>query len=128
VLSVDTLDGPRWELALELLGKRDGIVDLRGLLLYTDPPTEKAGQRLHIEFDCPFDPSQVGRAPHEHLKSIAERELREALAITTSACEEDDRFAALVAQSGVIYEFVYRYGMGGLLVATAGQSGDLTWR
>jgi hypothetical protein len=127
-LSVDTLAGPRWELALELLEKRDGIVNLRGLLLYTDPPTAKVGQRLHVEFDCPFDPSQVGKAPHEQLKSIAERELRNAREIIAAACDEDDRFASVVAQSGVVYEFVHRYGMGGLLVATAGRSGDLTWR
>jgi hypothetical protein len=60
-LSVDTLDGPRWELALELLEKRDGIVDLRGLLLYTDPPTEKGG-------DSAFTSSSTAPLTHRRLE------------------------------------------------------------
>jgi len=96
--------------------------------MYTDPATAKAGRRLHIEFDCPFDPSQVGRADHERVKAFGEQELHTARQVIASACHNDDRFAALVQQSGLVYEFVYRYGMGALLMATAGQSGDLTWR
>jgi hypothetical protein len=127
-LSVDRLDGARWELALELLERGEATVNLRGLVLHTDPATEKAGRRLHIEFNCPIDPSQVGKSPHDRLESVARRELREARQTIETACEEDERFAALVADSGVVYEFVHRYGTGALLVATAGRSGDLSWR
>jgi len=127
-LSVESLDGPRWELALELLERSEAFVVVRGLTLNTDPPTAKTARRLHIEFDCPFDPSQVGKAPDERLRLFAERALAAAREIITSAGDEDDRFAALVAESGVVYEFVHRYGMGALLVATAGRSGPLSWR
>jgi hypothetical protein len=40
----------------------------------------------------------------------------------------DERFSFLVAGSGVVYEVVPRYGMGSLLVATAGRTGDISWR
>jgi hypothetical protein len=127
-ISVDRLDGARWELALELLQSGQATVNLRGLVLRTDPATEKTGRRLHIEFDSPFDPSQVGKSPHDRLESVARPELREARQTIERACDEDERFAALVADSGVVYEFVHRYGMGALLVATAGRSGDLSWQ
>jgi hypothetical protein len=127
-LSVDRLDGPHWELALELLRSGEGTVNLRGLILRTDPVPPKAGRRLHVEFDCPFDPSQVGRSPHDRLESVARHDLHEARQTIESACDEDQRFGALAADSGVVYEFVHRYGMGALLVATAGRSGDLSWR
>jgi hypothetical protein len=127
-ISVDRLDGARWELALEVLQSGEATVNLRGLVLRTDAATEKTGRRLHIEFDCPFDPSQVGKSPHDRLESVARRELREARQTIETACDEDERFDALVADSGVVYELVHRYGMGALLVATAGRSGDLSWR
>lgn len=45
-----------------------------------------------------------------------------------SSCGTDQRFATLVAESDVLYEFVYDYGMGTLLVATARPEGPLTWK
>lgn len=127
-LSVDQLDGPRWELALDLLQRGEAAVNLRGLVLRADTATAKTGRRLHVEFDCPFDPSQVGKSPHDRLESVARHDLQEARQTIQTACDEDERFATLVADSGVVYEFVHRYGMGALLVATAGRSGDLSWR
>ena len=126
-LLVDRLDGPRWELALNLLRSGGGAVNLNGLVLSTDPATPATSRRLHVEFECPFDPSLVNRAPHERLRVVAEDDLGRARA-TIEACSMDERFSALVAGSGVVYEFVHRYGMGSLLVATAGQTGDLSWR
>lgn len=127
-LSLDTLDGPRWELALDLLQRGEGAVNLRGLVLRTDPATAKARQRLHIEFDCPFDPSQVGKSSHDRLESVATQDLEGARHTIETACAEDERFADLVADCGVVYEFVHRYDTGSLLVATAGRAGDLSWR
>jgi len=69
--SVDGLEGPRWELALDLLQRGDKAVNFRGLVLRTDPATAKSRRRLHIEFECPFDPSQVGKSPHDRLESVA---------------------------------------------------------
>lgn len=51
---LDQLDGPRWELARNLLQRGEWAVNLRGLVLRTDTATAKTGRRLHNEFDCPF--------------------------------------------------------------------------
>ena len=127
-LLVDRLDGPRWELALDLLRSGSGAVNLNGLVLSTDPATAAISRRLHVELECPFDPSLVNQAPHERLRVVAENDLGQARATIEEACSLDDRFSALVAGSGVVYEYVHRYGMGSLLVGTAGQTGDLSWR
>ena len=64
----------------------------------------------------------------EQLHSLGNRDLEDARSLIQSVCEEDSRFAALVADSGLVYEFVHDYGMGTLLVATARRSGPLNWR
>ena len=74
-LLVDRLDGPRWELALDLLRSGSGAVNLNGLVLSTDPATAAISRRLHVEFECPFDPSLVNQAPHERLRVVAENDL-----------------------------------------------------
>lgn len=126
--SVEPSDGPSWQLALGLLQRGEGPVNMRGLVLRTDPATAKSARRLHIEFECPFDPSQVGKSSHDRLESIAGRHLDGARQRIEEACTADKRFADLVADSGLVYEFVHRYGIGSLLVATAGRTGDLSWR
>jgi hypothetical protein len=127
-LTIDRLEGSRWDLALQLLETGEGAVNLRGLVLRVDQATPKSGRRMHIEFECPIDPSQVGRAQHERLAHAAERDLQAARETIGLACRADERFAALVSDSGLVYEYVHRYGMGALLVATAGQSGEMSWR
>ena len=127
-LNVKVLEGPRWDLALHLLQTGEGAVGIGELVLTADPATEKAGRRLHIQFPCPFDPSQVGKLSNDQLRSLGIRDLELARETVSSACVVDPRLAALVADSGVVYEFVHQYGMGGLLVATAGRTGDLSWR
>lgn len=101
---------------------------MNGLVLSTDPATATSGRRLHVEFECPFDSSLAGKARHERLRSLADDELGGARATIEEACSEDERFSALVSGSGLVYEFVHRSGMGSLLVATAGRTGDLSWR
>ena len=103
-------------------------MNIRGLVFQADPETATSTRRVHIEFDCPFDPSQVGQAPSDRLRAIGARQLDEARQIVAALCAADDRFTTLIEGSGVVYEFVHRYGMGALLVATAGRSGDLSWR
>ena len=128
VLSVDALEGQRWDAALSMLETGDGAVGLQGLVLSRDLATDKAAPLLHIEIECPFDPSQVGRAPRDRLHDIATRSLAAARQTIGDLAQHDRRFADLVAESGQVYELVHRYGMGALLVATAGASGDLSWR
>jgi hypothetical protein len=67
-------------------------------------------------------------ARREQLHALGNHDLEEARGLIQSACEKDVRFAALVADSGVVYEFVHDYGMGTLLVATARRSGPLDWK
>lgn len=127
-LTVEAPEGPRWELALELLTRGDDAVGLGSLILRTDPATSKAGRRLHIELPCPVDPLPAMESHRERLRALGNRDLDDARGLIESVCEEDARFAALVADSGVVYEYVYDYGMGTLLVATARRWGALDWK
>lgn len=127
-LNVDMAGGPRWELALESLERGEGAVGLGDLILRTDPATPKAGRRLQIEFACPTGPALSMESRREQLHTLGNRDLEDARSLIESVCEKDARFAALVADSGVVYEFVHDYGMGTLLVATARRSGPLDWK
>lgn len=127
-LSVEAPGGPRWELALDLLERGDTAIGLGSLILRTDPATQKAGRRLHIEFPCPADPAVSLESRRERLRALGNHDLQDARQLIQSVCERDARFAALVTDSGVVYEFVHDYGMGTLLVATARRSGPLDWK
>lgn len=126
--SVDRITGPSWEHALRLLESGDGFVNLRGLLLRIDPPTDRSGRRMHVQIPCAVHPSHVGRTQHLGLERAAQRDLEEARRRLAAACREDRRLADLVDGSGLVYELVHRQGSAALLVATAGRSGDLSWR
>jgi hypothetical protein len=66
--------------------------------------------------------------PSSHLADLASSSLERARALIATACAADSRFAALAAESDLLYEFVYDYGMGTLLLATASPTGPLTWK
>lgn len=123
-------NGPGWDLALQLLLSGEAPVGLGDLILRTDPGTPNQGRRLHIEFACPSNPALSTAANLERLQALGDHDLEEARGLIKSACEMDSRFAAIVADSGVIYEFVHNhdYGLGTLLVATARRSGPLSWK
>jgi hypothetical protein len=72
--------------------------------------------------ECPLDPSKLEKLSHDRLQCVARRALDAARQTIQTACDEDERFAALVAASGALYEFVHRSSMGALLLATAGRS------
>ena len=61
----------------------------------------------------------------ERLHALGEHHLKAARTLIASVCKKDSRFGALVAESGVGYEFGHDYGMGTFLVATARQKGSL---
>lgn len=126
--SVERLVGPSWERALQLLESGDGFVELRGLLLRVDPTTDTSGRRLHVQIPCSVHPSHVGRAQHLDLERAGQVDLEAARRRLARACREDERLAALVDGAGLVYELVHRQGTAALLVATAGRSGDLSWR
>lgn len=128
VLDVKAPDGPRWDLALELLERGQGAVGLGGLTLRTDPATPKTGRLFHIEFPCPADPALSMESRREQLHALGNHDLENARRLIESLCQQDDRFAALVAEPGVVYEFVHDYGMGTFLVATARRAGPLDWK
>jgi hypothetical protein len=127
-LTIDDVTGPRWDVALQLLTSGEAPIHIGVLVLSSDPASAKEPRRLHVEFDCPYDPSQVGKTPQERLRLVAQRDLDAARQTVDDLRRADERFAALVAESGLVYEYVHRYGMGALLVASAGATGDLNWR
>ncbi|HEX3929827.1 MAG TPA: hypothetical protein VHW64_03935 [Nocardioides sp.] len=114
--------------ALDLLESGEAIVGLAELALCCDPATERTRRRLHVEFSCPFDPLRGDGPTPDRLGGVATTALTRARELIGDAVKADSRFAALVADSDVLYEFVYDYGMGTLLVATARLDGPLTWK
>jgi hypothetical protein len=127
-LTIDDATGPRWDAAIQLLANGEAPIQIGVLVLSSDPASANEPRRLHVEFDCPYDPSQVGKAPQERLGLVAQRDLDAARQSVDDLCRADERFATLMAESGLVYEYVHRYGMGALLVASAGATGDLNWR
>ena len=78
VLDVKAPDGPRWDLALELLERGQGAVGLGGLTLRTDPATPKTGRLFHIEFPCPADPALSMESRREQLHALGNHDLENA--------------------------------------------------
>lgn len=111
-----------------LLETGEGAVGIAHLILRTDPATENAGRRLHIEFACLPDPAPSMASRRRQLHRLGDQGLEDARTLIRSICGQDVRFAALVAESDVVYEFVHDYGMGTHLVATARRSGPLDWQ
>lgn len=127
-LTVESVGGSQWIAALEPLQSGAAAVGLGGLTLSCDPASAKAAPRLHIEFACPFDPMLTSGQRQPATEARANEELARARAVIDTACGVDASFEALVADSGVVYECVHRYGTGTLLVATARREGPLVWK
>jgi hypothetical protein len=127
-MHVEAVTDSRWAVALDLLESGETSIGLADLVLSSDPATDQVGRRLHVEFPCPVDPLQAGGPPSARLGDVADAALTRARGLIGTACDAAPRFQALVAHSDVLYEFVYDYGMGTLLVATARPSGPLTWK
>lgn len=125
-MQVDSIGGPRWAAAMDLLESGEAAVGLAELVFASDPATEREGRRLHVEFPCLSDPLGPGGAARERLSAVGEHELVRARKVVQDTCDADGRFAGLVEHSDVIFEYVYDYGMGTLLVATARPSGPMT--
>ncbi|GAA0950601.1 hypothetical protein GCM10009554_50770 [Kribbella koreensis] len=127
-IQVEGVDDPRWAVALELLVSGEAAIGLSGLRLSSDPPTPAAGRRLQIEFPCPVDPVRGHAPPSSYLAELARSSLERARALIANASAGDSPFRMLVAESDLLYEFVYDYGTGTLLLATARPTGPLDWR
>ena len=111
-LQIESVGGPRRDAALDVLETGQAAIGLAGLALSCDPATAHVGRRLHVEFSCYADPVGVGGPARERLAELASRELDRARSVVEEASASDARFAALVEQSDIIYEFVHDYGMG----------------
>lgn len=62
------------------------------------------------------------------LQATAEKDLDDARRVIDNAGKVDPRFAQLFAESGVVFEYVYDYGMGSVSIATARREGPWVWR
>src|SRR5450755_2335058 len=113
---------------MDLLDSGEASGGLAELVFASDPVTEREGRRLDVEFPCLSDPLGSGGPARERLSAVGEHELARARKVVQDACEADARFAGLVEHADLIFEYVYDYGMGSLLVGTARPSGPMTWR
>lgn len=127
-LHVDGVTDRRWVAGLDLLESGEATIGLAELALSCDAATERTRRRLHVEFPCPLDPLRGDGPTPDRLGGVATNALTRARELIGDAVKADSRFAALVADSDVLYEFVYDYGTGTLLVATARPDGPLTWK
>ena len=127
-LVLDSPSDSRWTAGVELLEGSQAAVALAGLTLATDPATDNTGRRLRIEIACPFEPLMVMDQARARLHATADKDLHEARRVIENASKVDPRFAQLFAESGVVYEYVYDYGMGCVLIATARREGPWVWK
>jgi hypothetical protein len=111
-LQIESVGGPRRDAALDVLETGQAAIGLPGLALSCDPATAHVGRRLPSSSLA--TPIQWGGGGHarERLAELASRELDRARSVVEEASASDARFAALVEQSDIIYEFVHDYGMG----------------
>ena len=118
-LSVDGPSGERWDLAVDLLTRGDGIVSFGPLLLYRDANGANADGRLHVEVCSP-------RGPEHQSTQHAESEVAAAF-VALDAVLADGRVADIANRHGVVREYVWDYDTGRVLLGTIDPDGVLIW-
>jgi hypothetical protein len=118
---VDEPAGKRWDLALRVLETGEAPVRMSALTLYRDAAGPAHDGLIHIEVDCPNEPDRV---TEEMARAAMARAVPQIQAVIAS----DPRFGELLDRFGSVYEYVYDYGMGRVLVAVSQREGDLEWR
>jgi hypothetical protein len=91
-LSVDETRGERWDLAVEMLDRGDGIVSIEPLLLYRDTSGPRSDGQVHAEV--------VSRFQDEPSSERAEAEVASGMR-TLDLVLADERVARLVARHGL---------------------------
>lgn len=119
-LIVDEPAGKRWELALSLLEEGGEPVQLGSLTVFRAGAGPAHDALIHIGVECPYEPERV-------TVEVARAALAQAVVQVQAIIASDRRFGDLVDRFGSVYEYVYDYGMGGLLVAVSHGDGDLEW-
>jgi hypothetical protein len=120
-LSVDAPEGERWELALTLLESGEAPVWLGAVTVRRDAQGPTPDGLVHVEFPCNVDPDRA-------TKGAAEADMAQALALVGVISAADPRFEALLQRFWVVYEYIYDYGMGSILLATARADGTVDWQ
>jgi len=116
--SVDETRGERWDLAVEILDRGDGIVSIEPLLLYRDANGPHSDGQVHAEV--------VSRFQHEPSSDRAEAEVASGMR-TLDLVLADERVARLVARHGLRRDYVSDYETGRVTYATISDDGTLTW-
>jgi hypothetical protein len=79
-----------------------------------------ADGRIHVSIECTVDPDFLARG-------AAEADIERGLAQVREMARVDSRFASLMNRFGVIREYVWDYGMGGIRLATVREDDTLEW-
>jgi hypothetical protein len=119
VLSVDEMQGERWDLAVERLERGDGIIAVASLLLYRDANGPAADGHLHVEIVASWRSNQLtqGRA----------RADVEAGLVRLDQILADVRMAQLARTHDLVREYVEDYETGRVRLATIEDDGRITW-
>jgi hypothetical protein len=117
-VTVDAIEGPRWELALALIDSGEGPVRLGEVEISRNVagPTADGVIRMILRVG-EHDDRQVGQAALLQGRQVADE-----------AASADPRFARLLDQYGCRWEIVNDYGMGTVLLGEADRLGTLVWR
>jgi hypothetical protein len=117
--SIDQPDGERWDLALAILAGGEGLVSIGALTLARDASGPRATGQLCVEIRARNTQGSINDAG-----AIAEIESGLAL---FDALLQDVRFAALVDEHGVTYEYVDDYETGRVRLATVAADRSVEW-
>jgi hypothetical protein len=117
-LWVDEPDGPRWALALELLGGGEYVVCMGlGLTLAseTSPEPRRLGRTLKVRVQT--------RRPDSMSADHARTEIQNAEAGLDEIRQRSPAFAALVGDREPLFELIDDYGMGAVRLAFKDRTG-----
>lgn len=117
--SIDEPHGERWDLALSILAGGEGLVSIGALTLLRDASGPRATGQLCVEIRARNTPASISEAG--------------AIADIASGMDQfdalldDDRFASLVDEYGVVCAYVDDYETGRVRLATVAADRSVEW-
>jgi hypothetical protein len=119
---VDEVPGPRWEIALDLLRQGGPMFLLEGPVLVgvqRHSGWPGADGKIHVGIYTAHEPGFV-------TLEMARADVGSGLRTLQRALGADPRLGALLSEYGVVYEYLYDYGQGAVLIGRATDDGDVT--
>lgn len=122
-LKIAEVPGPRWDLALDVIERAEGIVVIEGpgavgLVRHSRWPS--ADEKIHVAL-------YTRRQRSELTEAIASNEVRKGLDVLQRLTSSDGRLADLLNRYGVEFEYVSDYDNGAVRLAGVLPDGTIEW-